>query len=102
MHGIAKPGELLAVLGPSGSGKTTLLNSLNFRNRGSLRITGEIKLNNEKIDSIETISSVSGYVQQDDLFIPTLRVREHLLFHVILLIYIEATQSYSLFVLGHA
>ena len=80
--GIAKPGEVLAILGPSGSGKTTLLNVLNFRNNGPLKIYGDVMLNGQVIDSIETISAVSGYVQQDDLFVSTLKVKEHLLFHV--------------------
>lgn len=55
-------------------GKTTLLNVLNFRNRGSLKIQGDIKLNGYFIDSLEKISLLSGYVQQDDLFIGTLKV----------------------------
>jgi ABC-type multidrug transport system ATPase subunit len=83
VSGIAKPFEVLAILGASGSGKTTLLNVLNFRNRGSLKIQGDIKVNGIFIDSVEKISALSGYVQQDDLFIGTLKVREHLLFQVI-------------------
>lgn len=63
-------------------GKTTLLNVLNFRNRGSLKVHGDIKINGDNINSIEQISLLSGYVQQDDLFIGTLKVREHLLFQV--------------------
>jgi ABC-type multidrug transport system fused ATPase/permease subunit len=81
--GIAKPFEILAILGASGSGKSTLLNVLNFRNSGQLRIVGDVRLNGQKINSIETLSSVSGYVQQDDLFISSLTVKEHLLFQVI-------------------
>jgi ABC-type multidrug transport system ATPase subunit len=72
VSGIAKPYEMLAIMGSSGSGKTTMLNVLNFRNRGSLKIQGEIKINGESVETVEQISSVSGYVQQDDLFIGTL------------------------------
>ncbi len=59
-------------------GKTTLLNILNYRNRGKLQITGDIKINGSVINSALELSAVSGYVQQDDLFIGTLTVREHL------------------------
>ena len=63
-------------------GKTTLLNVLNFRNRSQLRVNGEIKINGEVLNSFDKIASISGYVQQDDLFIGTLKVKEHLLFQV--------------------
>ena len=55
---------------------------MNFRNRGSLKISGEIKINGESLNTFEKISTISGYVQQDDLFIGTLTVKEHLLFQV--------------------
>jgi ABC-type multidrug transport system ATPase subunit len=83
VSGIAKPCEMLAIMGSSGSGKTTLLNVLTFRNRGALKISGNIKINGKTVDSIEKISAVSGYVQQDDLFVGTLKVKEHLLFQVV-------------------
>jgi ATP-binding cassette, subfamily G (WHITE), eye pigment precursor transporter len=67
------------------TGKTTLLNVLNFRNRGSLLIDGDIKLNGQSVNSTELVSSISGYVQQDDLFFGTLKVKEHLLFYVSLI-----------------
>ncbi len=72
----------MAILGASGSGKTTLLNVLNFRNRGRLKVDGEIRINGKRIENIEEISTFSGYVQQDDLFVGSLKVREHLLFQV--------------------
>ena len=62
VSGIARPFELLAILGASGSGKTTLLNALNFRNTGSLKINGLVKVNGQIVDSVEAISSISGYV----------------------------------------
>lgn len=65
----------------SGAGKTTLLNVLNFRNQSKMRIEGDIKLNGQPTDW-STISKCSGYVQQDDLFIGTMTVREHLSFLV--------------------
>jgi energy-coupling factor transporter ATP-binding protein EcfA2 len=88
VNGIARPNEVLAIMGSSGSGKTTrnkdfatfllfclfvlnftilnkVLNVLNFRNQGLLSVNGEIKLNGRGVDSVEAISKVAGYVQQD-------------------------------------
>lgn len=84
MTGIVKPGQLCAIMGASGAGKTTLLNVINFRNQTKLEIEGEIKLNGTPTNWNE-ISKCSGYVQQDDLFIGTMTVREHLTFLVILI-----------------
>lgn len=72
----------MAILGSSGSGKTTLLNVLNSRNKGKLSVEGEIRVNGQLIRSTEMIASVSGYVQQDEMFISSLKVREHLIFQV--------------------
>jgi ABC-type multidrug transport system ATPase subunit len=71
VSGIAKPGQLMAIMGASGAGKTTLLNVLNFRNRGNLKITGDVKLNGKLIDSTDDLSANSGYVQQDELLLGT-------------------------------
>lgn len=84
VQGMAKPKEVLAIMGASGAGKTTLLNVLNFRNRGKLKIEGEIMLNGSQIKSVGQLSSISGYVQQDDLFVGYLTVKEHLLFQAML------------------
>ncbi|OQV23731.1 Protein white [Hypsibius exemplaris] len=76
-------GECLAVMGASGAGKTTLLNMLNGRHRESqLKMKGCITVNGHKIG--QGITSISGYVQQTDLAMPTLTVREHLNFHAAL------------------
>jgi ABC-type multidrug transport system ATPase subunit len=68
--------------GASGAGKTTLLNVLNFRNRGSLKITGDVKLNGVVIKDSTDIAPISGYVQQEDLFFGYLKVKEQLRFQV--------------------
>lgn len=65
----------------SGSGKTTLLNTLTARSSNeALNTSGEIRVNG--IDVGPGIRNISAYVQQDDLFIPTMTVKEHLTFRV--------------------
>ena len=39
-------------------------------------------MNGKHVKSFENVSAVSGYVQQDDLFIGFLTVKEHLTFQV--------------------
>ncbi|XP_026676530.1 protein white [Diaphorina citri] len=80
--GVAYPGELLAIMGSSGAGKTTLLNTLTFRNSSSIIVNGQRAVNGIPINST-TLASLSAYVQQDDLFIGTLTVREHLIFQAL-------------------
>ncbi|KAK2141377.1 hypothetical protein LSH36_1112g00089 [Paralvinella palmiformis] len=80
--GIAKAQSLLAIIGASGSGKTTLLNCLTNRNTGSLKVEGTILVNGENIG--DDLYGISGYVQQDDIFIGILTVREHLWFNAVL------------------
>lgn len=83
VKGIAYPGSLMAIMGASGAGKTTLLNIINFRNRGNLKITGDVKINGEPVTSTAAVSSISGYVQQEDMFIGYLKVKEQLKFQVL-------------------
>lgn len=64
----------------SGSGKTTLLNVLTGRNSGELNVQGQVLINGKP--AYDRIAYVSGYIQQEDLFIGTLTVREHLWFNV--------------------
>ena len=60
----------------------TLLNILNSRNIGQLQIQGNIKINGKQLNSLDAMSAISGYVQQKDLFVGTLKVKEHLFFQV--------------------
>nr|QNH67970.1 ATP-binding cassette transporter subfamily G-like protein 4 [Brachionus plicatilis] len=93
VNGVAKSGSMMAIMGASGAGKTTLLNVLNFRNRGNLKISGEVKINGTPVKSRAALTSISGYVQQDDLFIATLTVKEQLKFQAMLRM--EKTASYQ-------
>ncbi|XP_037797827.1 protein white-like [Penaeus monodon] len=81
--GICRPGELLAIMGASGAGKTTLLNVLTHRNNDKLRIVGDLFVNGHRVDP-DSLTSRSAYVQQDDLFIGMLTVREQLVFQAML------------------
>ncbi|KAG7164314.1 white-like 2 [Homarus americanus] len=83
VKGICRPGELLAIMGASGAGKTTLLNVLTHRNNDKLRVTGDLYVNGRRVVP-DALTSRSAYVQQDDLFIGMLTVREQLIFQAML------------------
>lgn len=82
VSGIVRPGECLAVMGASGAGKTTLLNCLTFRGSSKMLKTVGQRYLNGQLTNTDTLARVSGYVQQDDLFVPSLTVWEHLRFQV--------------------
>lgn len=84
VSGVIKSGELVCILGASGSGKTTLLNTLTFRNGSNLKLTsGDRYINGVRVNA-NLLSTVSAYIQQRDLFVGTLTVREQLRFHALL------------------
>ena len=58
------------------------MNVLTFRNRSALKVKGDVKINGNLVKDALELASISGYVQQDDLFIGTLKVKEHLKFQV--------------------
>lgn len=70
-------GSLTAIIGGSGSGKTSMLNALANRMGGTrLKISGSVLYNGSpKLSSIR-----SAYVMQQDVLIPTLTVKETLLY----------------------
>ncbi|CAG9760791.1 unnamed protein product [Ceutorhynchus assimilis] len=82
ISGLAYPGELLAILGSSGAGKTTLLNALTFRSPKSITVTGTRCVNGTPVNS-KALTSQSAYVQQNELFIGSLTVKEHLRFQAL-------------------
>ena len=100
VSGYLKAGRTLAIMGSrfvlitkrefifkfcncSGAGKTTLLNVLTARNLSTFIVDGVVKINHQIAD-VQTITSLTAYVQQSDMFIPTLTVREHLVFQALI------------------
>ncbi|XP_050099637.1 protein white [Anopheles aquasalis] len=83
--GVARSGELLAVMGSSGAGKTTLLNALAFRSPPGVKISpNAVRALNGVPVTAEQMRARCAYVQQDDLFIPSLTTKEHLMFQALL------------------
>eukprot|EP01083_Nonionella_stella_P141090 434084_1 len=82
MSGIAKPGQLVAIMGPSGSGKTTLLSVLAGRiiaGKGK-KLHGEVKVNGVNRNTLGSkFARISAFVQQDDVLFSLQTVRETLL-----------------------
>ncbi|CCH45109.1 putative membrane protein [Wickerhamomyces ciferrii] len=77
VQGYVKPGTLTALMGESGAGKTTLLNTLAQRiDMGT--VTGDMLVNGRPLDN--SFQRSTGYVQQQDLHIAELTVRESLQF----------------------
>nr|ABD66573.1 ABC transporter [Penicillium griseofulvum] len=74
LSGSVKSGQLKALMGVSGAGKTTLLNALAGRSIGTL--TGTLALNGQVLPTF--FRSRMGYVQQQDIHLPTQTVREAL------------------------
>ena len=79
VSGAVRPGELLAIMGASGAGKSTMLNALTLRNLSGLDVQGEVKANGVPITPT-MVTSLSAYIQQDDMFIGILTVKEQLEF----------------------
>ncbi|KAI9841668.1 MAG: hypothetical protein M1837_000462 [Sclerophora amabilis] len=70
-------GSLTAIIGGSGSGKTSMLNVMSNRMRGGgLKISGRASFNGRE----GLLGIQSAYVMQQDVLIPTLTVRETLLY----------------------
>lgn len=67
-------------MGPSGAGKTCLLDVLSGR-KSVGDVSGSLLVNGQPVD-LRAMKHLSGYVYQEDVMLPTLTVRETLLFAV--------------------
>lgn len=79
--GIVRPGEVMAIMGSSGAGKTTLLDILAGKNKSGQK-SGDLYVNGEKIvstDDMKHFKRACGFVDQEDILIPTLTVYETVL-----------------------
>ncbi|KAJ3276195.1 hypothetical protein HDV01_005643 [Terramyces sp. JEL0728] len=78
VSGAVYPGQVLAIMGPSGAGKTTCLDMLAMKNKGGVAL-GSILVNGDEMDQ-KTFTAISGFVDQEDVHLPNLTVREVLMF----------------------
>ncbi len=74
IHGVAHPGQIMAIMGASGAGKTTFLDILARKNKRGV-VDGNFYVNGEKV-SDTAYKNVVGFVDQDDTMLPTLTVHE--------------------------
>ncbi|CAG9328666.1 unnamed protein product [Blepharisma stoltei] len=81
VSGFVNPKEVSVMMGASGAGKTTLLNILSgrFKRPKYGKISGMVSVNGKDIKSIN-YGYHSAYVTQDDILLPSLTVKESLLF----------------------
>lgn len=83
VSGAAFPNEVLAIMGGSGAGKTTLMNILAYLDTKGVEKKGNMLINGQELNKTE-VRAMSAYVQQVDLFVGTLTVREQLTFSALL------------------
>ena len=70
-------GTMTAIIGPSGSGKTTLMNFLSGRSYSNNLIkSGDLFINNTKIEDMDPLKHIVGYVTQEDILQEEMTVRE--------------------------
>eukprot|EP00456_Euglypha_rotunda_P052470 TRINITY_DN4227_c1_g1_i13.p1 TRINITY_DN4227_c1_g1~~TRINITY_DN4227_c1_g1_i13.p1 ORF type:complete len:468 (-),score=58.01 TRINITY_DN4227_c1_g1_i13:552-1955(-) len=88
IKGIFRPGRLTAIMGASGSGKTSVLNlvagQLSSVPQGAT-LSGHIVVNGQELELRDPkLSKICGYVQQDDIIMDTMTVREAITFAALL------------------
>ena len=84
LSGIARPGQILAVIGASGIGKTTLLNVLSgCDDPRTTVVQGTVSLNGYPTTRSQRLShSAIGYVEQREVLVESMTLEEHLIFQV--------------------
>jgi ABC-type multidrug transport system ATPase subunit len=82
VHGLVKPGQVMAIMGASGAGKTSFLDIL-ARKKKKGTVEGEFFLNG-RIVSDHYFKGVVGFVDQEDTLMPSLTVYETVLYSALL------------------
>jgi ABC-type multidrug transport system ATPase subunit len=80
--GMIQPGQVMAIMGPSGAGKTTLLDILAKRTKSGTS-AGNLLVNGHEVSSSH-YKKLIGYVDQEEVMIPTLTVYETILYSALL------------------
>jgi ABC-type multidrug transport system ATPase subunit len=80
--GMVQPGQVMAIMGPSGAGKTTLLDILAKRTKSGTS-SGTLLVNGHQVSSSH-YKKLIGYVDQEEVMIPTLTVYETILYSALL------------------
>ncbi|KAH8822872.1 hypothetical protein DL96DRAFT_1683868 [Flagelloscypha sp. PMI_526] len=84
ISGIARPGQLTAIMGASGAGKSTLLDLLaQKRQRGIVSPASKVLINGRSIPP-SSFKNILGYVDQEDTLMSTLTVYETVLYSALL------------------
>ncbi|KAJ3417122.1 hypothetical protein HDV05_006981 [Chytridiales sp. JEL 0842] len=78
VSGSAPAGKVLAIMGPSGAGKSTFLDIIAGKSKSG-KVGGTVLIDGQKV-SKTLLRSLVAYVDQDDLMLPTLTVRETIMF----------------------
>lgn len=85
VSGIVKPGQFLAIIGASGAGKTTLLNYLSGKMLANdLDSEGDTLINGKNAKEATNYLKFTAFVQQEDVLLETLTVRECLEYSALL------------------
>ncbi|CAF4236503.1 unnamed protein product [Rotaria socialis] len=93
--GNARTGQILAIMGTSGVGKTTLMNALSGHLGDNLVVpSGNVYLNGfPTTDTERRKSGHIGYAEQQEFFIDTMSLEEHLIFQAMLRLPSELTDD---------
>lgn len=78
IYGVVKPGNILGIIGGSGSGKTTLLDILACKEKNG-KLRGEICVN-DRMTCRKELKRIYGFVEQDDVLMGSLTVKETLIY----------------------
>jgi ATP-binding cassette subfamily G (WHITE) protein 1 len=75
LTGIFRPGRLTAIMGASGAGKTSLLSVLAGQVNATY-VNGTILINDDDFSESGQMQEISGFVFQDDVLLPSMKVKE--------------------------